>query len=129
MSLSIQTGAQGDRTFVVALRGEVDYASAQQFREAVSAVLGTGSVRTIVVDLAGVTFLDSTGVGTLVVARRICEELGVRLDIVRANAFILRLFGVLGVSAALGIPAPPVFVPDGGRVPRARSGDPLPQTA
>ncbi|GIJ52152.1 anti-sigma factor antagonist [Virgisporangium aliadipatigenens] len=106
MSLSIQTGTQGERTFVLALRGEVDYATAQQFREAVSQLLSSGQAGLLVVDLAQVSFLDSTGVGTLVVARRICSDCGVQMTLRHVNPFIARLFAVLGVSEVLGVPAP-----------------------
>ena len=106
MSLSIQTGTQGERTFVLALRGEVDYATAQQFREAVSELLSSGRAGLLVVDLSQVSFLDSTGVGTLVVARRICADCGVQMLLRHVNPFIARLFAVLGVSEILGVPAP-----------------------
>jgi anti-sigma B factor antagonist len=106
VSLSIKTGAQGERTVVIALHGEVDYTTAQQFREEISTLLAQGGTRRIVVDLGGVSFLDSTGVGTLVVARRICADCNVRLELDSVNPFIARLFAVLGVSDALGVPAP-----------------------
>jgi anti-anti-sigma factor len=106
VSLSIRTGAQGDRTFVIALRGEVDYTSASQFREEVSALLAGGALRVLVVDLKEVSFLDSTGVGTLVVASRICADFGVTMLLRDVNPFIARLFAVLGVSAILGVPEP-----------------------
>ena len=106
VSLSIRTGAQGDRTFVIALRGEVDYTSAQQFREEVSALLAGGALRVLVVDLNEVSFLDSTGVGTLVVASRICADFGVTMLLRDVNPFIARLFSVLGVSEVLGVPEP-----------------------
>ena len=106
VSLSIRTGAQGDRTFVIALRGEVDYTSARQFREEVSALLAGGAIRVLVVDLKEVSFLDSTGVGTLVVASRICADFGVKMLLRDVNPFIARLFAVLGVSDILGVPAP-----------------------
>jgi anti-sigma B factor antagonist len=106
VSLSIKTGEQGDRTFVIALRGEVDYTSAQQFREEVSALLAGGVLRVLVVDLSGVSFLDSTGVGTLVVASRICADFGVKMLLRDVNPFIARLFAVLGVSDVLGVPEP-----------------------
>lgn len=126
MSLSIKTGAQGDRSFVIALHGEVDYATAQQFREEVSTVLAEGLVRVIAVDLAGVSFLDSTGVGTFVVARRICADCGVRLQMRNVNPFIARLFAVLGVSEALGVPAPAGLVaPRRPAMPAPRGADPL----
>jgi anti-sigma B factor antagonist len=106
VSLSIKTGAQGDRTSVIALRGEVDYTSAQQFREEVSALLAGGALRVLVVDLNEVSFLDSTGVGTLVVASRICADFGVKMLLRDVNPFIARLFAVLGVSDVLGVPEP-----------------------
>jgi anti-sigma B factor antagonist len=106
VSLSIRTGAQADRTFVITLRGEVDYTTAQQFREEVSHLLGGGDMKVLVVDLKEVSFLDSTGVGTLVVASRICADFGVRMLLRDVNPFIARLFSVLGVSDILGVPAP-----------------------
>ena len=106
MSLSIKTGAQADRTFVIALRGEVDYTTAQQFREEVSTLLAGGELKVLVIDLKEVSFLDSTGVGTLVVASRICVDCGVRMLLRDVNPFIARLFSVLGVSDVLGVPAP-----------------------
>jgi len=124
VTLSIETGSPADRTAVIALRGEVDYANAQLFREQVSALLAAGDFSVIVVDLAKVSFLDSTGVGTLVVASRICGDFGVRLTLRHVNPFIARLFAVLGVSETLGVPAP------GGVVaPRQRKGDALAQPA
>jgi anti-sigma B factor antagonist len=122
VSLSIQTGAQGERTFVLALRGEVDYATAQQFREAVSELLSSGRAGLLIVDLSQVSFLDSTGVGTLVVARRICADCGVQLVLHHVNPFIARLFAVLGVSDVLGVPAPAgAITPRRTPVPRGTS--------
>jgi anti-sigma B factor antagonist len=106
VSLSIRTFTQGDRTFVVALRGEVDYTTSRQFRGEVSELLAGGAMHVLVVDLAGVSFLDSTGVGTLVVASRICADCGVQMVLRNVNPFIARLFAVLGVSEVLGVPAP-----------------------
>ena len=120
MSLSIQTGAVGPCAYVVALRGEVDYESARELREAVTALLSTGTTASITVDLGAVTFMDSTGVGTLVVARRICGDVGVRFTVTRPSPFLARLLGGLGVAEVLGVRVP---------APRARSGDPLPQSA
>ena len=107
MSLSIQTRRQGARESVITLYGEVDYATALEFRGTMSALLSTGNVDTIIVDLSGVTFLDSTGLGTLVVAARICAELKVQFQVSNANPFIAKLFAVVGVAEALGIPAAP----------------------
>ena len=102
MKLSIETRPQGQREILLALTGELDYASAQELRAAITAVLD-GKVDSIVISLAGVTFVDSTGIGTLVVARRICHDMRVALRVSDANPFITRLFAVVGVSEALGL--------------------------
>jgi anti-sigma B factor antagonist len=104
VSLSIQTRRQGARETVIALYGEVDYSTALDLRAAISATLSAGDVDTIIVDLAGVTFLDSTGVGTLVVAARICAELKVEFRVCDPNPFIAKLFTVVGVAEMLGLP-------------------------
>ena len=50
---------------MVALHGELDIASVNGLADALVKVAGS----TVVVDLSGLTFMDSTGIGTLVVAR------------------------------------------------------------
>ena len=111
MSLSIETRPAGGRTLLVVLHGEVDYATAQDVRAAISTALTAGGVDAIVVDLAGVTFLDSTGVGTLVVARRICDDVGVRFRVRDPNPFLAKLFTVVGVAEVLGVPPIPGLRP------------------
>jgi anti-anti-sigma factor len=117
LSLSIQTRRQGARETVIELHGEVDYATALDLREAISATISAGEVDTIVVNLAGVTFLDSTGVGTLVVARRICGDLGIGFRACDPSPFIAKLFTVVGVAEILGVPPAPGVTP---RVPHNR---------
>ena len=123
MSLSIETRFETGGTVVVALHGEIDYATAADVRFTISTVLTSDDVDAIVVDLAAVTFLDSTGVGTLVVARRICDDCGVRFRVREPNPFVAKLFTVVGVAEALGIPPAP------GLRPRRSLDDVTPQRA
>lgn len=118
MSLSIKTHRQCGRETVIALHGEVDYATALELRAAITSALRSGIAETIVVDLAGVTFLDSTGVGTLVVAARICAEVNVQFQVIDANPFIVKLFTVVGVAETLGVPPAPGVAP---RAPKPRA--------
>jgi len=118
VSLSIETRRRGERESVIVLHGEFDYATAQEVRGAISAVLGPRDTDVIVVDLAGVTFLDSTGVGTLVVARRICADFNVAFRVSDPNPFISKLFTVVGVAEILGVPTASGFGP---RLPNPRT--------
>jgi anti-sigma B factor antagonist len=58
---------------IVELRGDVDIGGSQELRELLSDALGEGAV---VVDLSGVRFLDSAGIGLLVAAHRRADEQG-----------------------------------------------------
>jgi anti-anti-sigma factor len=126
VSLSIQTRRQGARETVITLHGEVDYATALDLRAAISATLSAGDVDKIIVDLFGVTFLDSTGVGTLVVAARICDDLMVEFRVYEPNPFIAKLFAVAGVAEMLGLPAAPDVLP---RTLRTRAHSPASRVA
>lgn len=118
MKLSIETRRPSERHVELVLSGEIDYATSMEFRAAMTAVLD-GITTVVIVDLAGVTFLDSTGVGTLVVARRICADVGVSLLIREVNPFVARLLGVVGVAGTLGVDVPAGAVAE--RVPRPRA--------
>jgi anti-anti-sigma factor len=91
---------------VVAVRGELDCATSAELRAAITALLNRGGVTAIGLDLRAVGFLDSIGVGTLVVAQRICRQVGVELRLTATSAFAARLLHVLGVDEALGLPEP-----------------------
>ena len=95
MTLSMRWRDTPDRSVVLALRGEVDYASAPDLRAVISAaaVREPRSAR-IVLDLSGVTFIDRVGVGTLVVGSRICAQLGVDLAVSNPSPLIRGLLGL-----------------------------------
>ncbi|HEV7896245.1 MAG TPA: STAS domain-containing protein [Planosporangium sp.] len=89
---------------VVLVRGELDCATAEQLRAAITALLNRGDVTAIGLDLRGLGFIDSTGIGTLVVAQRISQQVGVRLRLTAVSAFAARILRVLGVDVMLGLP-------------------------
>ena len=59
---------------IVALHGELDLASADGLAEALVEIAGS----TLVVDLADLSFMDSSGIGALVVARNRIRAKGAR---------------------------------------------------
>ena len=115
MTLSINTGPTADGGMVLTLDGEVDYATAPQIREIISQVLRTDNVSYIKVDVAKVTVLDSTGIGTLVVAYRIARDVDVPVYVTNPTKFIKRLFAVVGAQELLEEPTD-AFVATGGNV-------------
>lgn len=88
---------------VVRVFGELDLASAGDLRNVLTDLLNTRAATSIGLDLAGLTFIDSTGIGTLVVAARICEQVGVALTTVALSPFAAHVLDVTGVSGLLGV--------------------------
>ena len=87
---------------VVDLEGEVDIYSAPRFKEVLLQSIEQGAQR-IIVDLAKVTFIDSTALGVLVSgAKRVRPQNGT-LDIVCADDNITRIFEITGLDRIFGI--------------------------
>ena len=104
MDIDVEPGATGEA--VVLVRGELDAATAGRLRGVVTALLNRGGVTAIGLDLRGLTFIDSTGIGTLVVAKRICGQVGVRLRVSAMSRTVAQVLGVTGVSPELEPSAP-----------------------
>ncbi len=104
MTLSIETHTTANGGVVLNLEGEVDYATAPQIRETITTILRGNSVASIRVDVGKVTVLDSTGIGTLVVAYRIARDMGVPVVVTNPTKFITRLFAVVGAQELLEEP-------------------------
>jgi anti-anti-sigma factor len=101
--LTVLTERRGDRVSV-AVAGELDLATVGRLEEAVAGELAAGAVAELVVDLAEVTFLDSTGLGALLRIRQATQHAGGRLTISRAAAGPARVIGIAGLSGTFGLP-------------------------
>lgn len=84
-------------TVVVTPSGEVDLASAPRLREG---LLGAEKLATqgLVVDLRGVGFIDSTGIGELVGCLRRCREANRPLAFVVPDGSIRKILHVTGMD-------------------------------
>ena len=74
MELGIDSSVQGDHVVLV-LAGDVDIHTAPQVRDRLAALQAEGA-KSVVVDLSGVGFLDSSALGALVAAHRELEAEG-----------------------------------------------------
>ena len=89
---------------VLRLAGELDLATSDQLRERVRTLLGHGSVLDkLVLDLAGLEFLDVTGLGALLETRRKLAAAGATLTLRRPRPMVVRMLSLLNLEEALHI--------------------------
>jgi anti-sigma B factor antagonist len=82
---------------VVTVGGEVDVATAPRLRAEIGALtLERGQL--LVVDLAGVTFCDSSGISALIAARNVAEAAGAAVALAALPARLSRTFGLIGLA-------------------------------
>ena len=82
---------------VIVLDGELDLARAPSLQRAIEQLRADGH-STIVVDLLGVNFLDSTALGVLVAALGRCREAGGDLHLIVKEPRILKVLEITGLS-------------------------------
>jgi anti-sigma B factor antagonist len=99
--LILETGDRGDLT-VVTVKGEVDLHTAPSLKESVADLVSSGRSR-IAVDLSGVEFMDSTGLGVLIGALKRCREAGGSLALVSPREPVLKVLAITGLDKVFSI--------------------------
>jgi anti-sigma B factor antagonist len=102
VEFSVKTAELDGNAFVVSLTGEVDLYSAPELERALNGVVGLGGTAAVV-DLADVSFIDSTTLGILLRSHQRFEALGGRLVLVAADRRLARTFEITGLDRVLRI--------------------------
>lgn len=97
--LTLRVHDRGARRTLI-LSGELDLASRPLLDEAL-AQLGQERIEALVLDLSGVSFMDSTGLHAVLVTKDLCARRGCELLFVRGSTQVQRLFELSGVLPQL----------------------------
>ena len=105
MTLGISVDPLSSTAAVVAVRGELDVATAPELRSALRAVTEDTAVAFVVINLSELEFIDSTGLGVLIgCARRLRERgNGGEVRIACSRAHIVRVFEITSLDAVFPI--------------------------
>jgi anti-sigma B factor antagonist len=101
MDLEVETGTAGDAALLT-LQGEIDVYTAPRLRQAIIDLVDGGATK-IVVDMAKVDFLDSTGLGVLVGGLKRVRMKDGSLTIVATQDKILKIFDITGLNKVFTI--------------------------
>ncbi|MFD7136739.1 STAS domain-containing protein [Streptomyces sp. NPDC059894] len=84
-----------DTRALITLAGEIDLATAPLVRAAVAACLRDG-IRSVDVDLTGVTFCDASGLNAFLLASRLATEAGTTLRLHHPPPAMTRILDITG---------------------------------
>jgi anti-sigma B factor antagonist len=87
---------------VVSVAGEIDAGTEQALRDVLTSVRARGVLR-VVVDLAGVAFLASSGIGVLMGARRALAAEGGSLVLASPRGEVAQILSLTGVSEVIPV--------------------------
>lgn len=94
----------GAHAVTVVVTGELDLSTNERLHQHLGWLLSDGATRAVELDLAGVSFMDSTSLATLVTAHRLATENDRTLRVVDASDAVRRLLETTGISALVGLP-------------------------
>jgi anti-sigma B factor antagonist len=87
---------EGADALTLTLCGEFDLGGCEEFEGVIRGLDGTGK---LVIDLAGLTFIDSSGIRALLASKRRAEEAGVELSVhVPENGQVRQVLELTGVD-------------------------------
>jgi anti-anti-sigma factor len=92
-----------DGTAVLRLVGEVDLAVVDQFVAGVRGCLADPDARAVQLDFREVTFIDSSGLGALVLIRREAAQRAKPLSLVNVSPATSRLLQITGLHDAFDV--------------------------
>ena len=85
------------KRLIVYLEGEVDHDSAAVMRAEIDNQLRDGSITELVIDMAGVGFMDSSGIGLVLGRYKLMQTKGGKVRISRPGKRTDKLLGLAGV--------------------------------
>lgn len=88
---------------VLALAGEIDIVSAPEIRARLAEIVNDNSNSAVVIDLSGVTFMDSSGVGALLSAYRPLKLQQRPLRVAQPQAIVARVLGLTNVERLIPV--------------------------
>lgn len=101
--IRLETGVREvNGTQVLDVAGEIDVYTAPQFKEAVNSILATGQ-KHLIINMANISYMDSSGFGTLLSATKRLRPQGGTVNLVACNRSIDRILQITRLNTIFAI--------------------------
>ena len=97
MKLNLSTEMPDKESVVLKAQGDIDLDSSREFKEKINELLEAGS-KLMVLDLAGVRFIDSSGLGVLVVSLKSAAEHDSSIRLACAQPVVEKVLQLTGLD-------------------------------
>jgi anti-sigma B factor antagonist len=94
---------RGSNSSTLVIEGEADLATAVEIVDAGIRALDARDVQSVRIDLAAVTFMDSTGIGALIQLRNLAIEKDKQIVLEQVPDRIIKLLQITGLDAVFGV--------------------------
>ncbi len=91
-----------DQKAQLIVKGEIDVSNAPELRETIHEILD-GTCESLLIDIAQVSYIDSTGIGVLVGAKHRAAEDSVAFEVLNPQPNVLRVLTLLGMVDDLNV--------------------------
>ena len=96
-ALTVDVTTDMDANAVVAIRGDLDLGAAATLVGAIDEIVA-GSPSSVTLDLAGVTFLDSSGLGALLTLHSRCQTDGIAFRAINPSSQVCRVLELTNLT-------------------------------
>jgi anti-anti-sigma factor len=93
-----------DGAAIIDVRGELDVTTVSAFRALIVDTIKRERPVRVIVDMLHVTFMDSTGVGALVIGYNAAREEGAEFVVRNPSVFVHRQLHITGLTEIFGLP-------------------------
>ena len=111
MERPVRVGQEADGTLGIELFGEIDFTNSATVADEVRTAVAESRPSVVSVDMGSVTFLDSSGIGVLVIAYKSAIAVGAKYRVVRPSPSVFEQLRLTGLADLFGIDPPRVPVP------------------
>ena len=95
--------AENNKQMNVILGGDLDATSSKELKRTLEPAIDAGKPTSVVVDCAGLNYIDSTGLGVLVSAMKKVREHSGSIRIINLKPYLQKIFRVTGLTGIFEI--------------------------
>ncbi len=102
MELDIKTRTRGD-IYIIDVRGEIDLYSSTMLRKYIFTTVKQQHPQTLIIELSKVTYIDSSGIATLVEGLKLANEHDTRFKLAGLCPIVLEVFELVRLERVFAI--------------------------